>query len=135
MKVLILGSRPYLAQSVRAYLEQAGFEVVVTGSGPCEMALGLSQYPDLVLLEVAQPDPDGLDACRQVRSRSSVPLIAIGPSRVSDTVAALRLGADDYIARPFHHRELLAHVRALLRRAGWSGGSAAGRVCAVELVL
>jgi CheY-like chemotaxis protein len=66
---------------------------------------------------------DGFSACRHVRSRSSVPLVVVGPNRLADTAAALQLGADDYVPRPVSHRELLAHVRAVLRRARWQLGS------------
>jgi two-component system response regulator RegX3 len=124
MKVLIISNRASLTQPLRAYLEQAGFEVWVAGDGSSGLSLAQHQDPDLVLLELARPGLDGLDVCRQLRRDSSVPLIVLGPCRVADTVAALQLGADDYVACPCSLRELLAHIRALLRRTKVNAGFA-----------
>ena len=103
---------------VGAYLEQAGFEVVreCTGEGGLE-AVG-RQQPRFVVLDLGLPDVDGFDLCRQLRGSGDVPiLILTARDEEADRVIGLELGADDYLTKPFSPRELVARIRAVLRRA------------------
>jgi two-component system, OmpR family, alkaline phosphatase synthesis response regulator PhoP len=115
--VLLVEDEPKIAQIVRDYLEHAGFSVVSTGDGGAAVALARECRPDLVVLDLGLPRMDGLDVARHVRRESSVPIIML-TARVeeSDRLAGLELGADDYVTKPFSPRELVARVRAVLRR-------------------
>jgi two-component system response regulator RegX3 len=98
-------------------LAENGFETLVAHDGPAGLALALDQHPDLVVLDVMMPGMDGWAVCREMRARSSVPILmltALGEE--VDRILGLELGADDYLTKPFSTRELLAHIRALLRR-------------------
>jgi two-component system alkaline phosphatase synthesis response regulator PhoP len=103
---------------LRGYLEQAGFRVVTAGDGTGALAQYRHERPDLVLLDLNLPGLDGLDVARRLRAQSNVPLIMV-TARVEETdrLIGLELGADDYITKPFSPREVVARVRAVLRRA------------------
>jgi two-component system alkaline phosphatase synthesis response regulator PhoP len=103
---------------VRGYLEQAGFRVVTAGDGPTALAQYKHEKPDLVLLDLNMPGMDGLDVARKLRAASNVPIIMI-TARVEETdrLIGLELGADDYVLKPFSPREVVARVRAVLRRS------------------
>ncbi|MBW3666729.1 MAG: response regulator transcription factor [Actinobacteria bacterium] len=121
-RVLVVEDEEGLADSVRYALESEGFEVVIahTGLGGLEAA-GASR-PDLVLLDLMLPGMSGLDVCRQIRSSSDVPIIMLtAKDSEADKVSGLELGADDYMTKPFSMRELVARVRAHLRRVGRTG--------------
>jgi len=117
--ILVVDDEPKIAKSVRAYLENAGFRVAVAGDGPMALTLFRHEKPALVLLDLGLPGMDGLDVARILRKESNVPVIML-TARVeeADRVAGLELGADDYITKPFSPREVVARVRAVLRRAG-----------------
>ena len=94
-----------------------GFDVVTAGSGPAGLEAVENQHPNVILLDIAMPGQDGFDVCRQMRLRDDVPIIMLtARDDVSDKVAALNLGADDYVAKPFAFDELVARIRAVLRR-------------------
>ncbi len=116
--VLLVEDEQSIGALVQAYLERDGHQVVWVRTGEAAMA-ELTRHPvRLVILDVGLPGVDGLEVCRQVRSRSSVPIIMLtARDEEADRVAGLEVGADDYVAKPFSPRELMARVKAVLRRA------------------
>lgn len=121
-RVLIIEDEPGLAESVRYALESEGFDVTVASSGFSGLDVARKTTPDLVLLDLMLPEMSGLDVCRQIRLSSDVPIIMLtAKDSEADRVTGLELGADDYMTKPFSMRELIARVRAHLRRATKSG--------------
>ena len=116
--VLVVDDERRIAQIARDYLEHAGFTVVVAADGAKALDLARSRRPDLIVLDLALPVIDGLDVARVLRRESDVPIIML-TARVeeSDRIAGLEIGADDYITKPFSPRELVARVKAVLRRS------------------
>lgn len=111
-----------MADSVRYALESEGFDVILADSGFSGMEAARTNGPDLVLLDLMLPGMSGLDVCRQIRSFSDVPIIMLtAKDSEADKVIGLELGADDYMTKPFSMRELIARVRAHLRRSARSG--------------
>jgi two-component system response regulator RegX3 len=103
-------------------LRREGFDTAVSATAGESLALADRVKPDLVLLDVMLPDGSGFDVCRELRARSRVPIIMLtARGEESDRVAGLELGADDYVVKPFSARELVARVRAVLRRAAEAG--------------
>ena len=120
MKILLIEDDPALSSGVTDGLRNAGFTVmpVSTGTEGAAAAIG-SNPPDLVLLDLGLPDRDGYDVCREIRATSQVPIIVISARDDEiDRVVGLELGADDYVTKPFGNRELVARIRAVLRRTG-----------------
>lgn len=116
-RVLIVEDEASLADSIRYNLEREGYEVVVAHDGREAMRLVRKESPDLVLLDLMLPMMSGLDVCRSLRAESSVPIIIVtAKDGEADKVAGLELGADDYVTKPFSARELVARIRAVLRR-------------------
>jgi two-component system alkaline phosphatase synthesis response regulator PhoP len=115
--ILIVDDAPDIAQIARDYLERAGFGVVTASDGRSALNLARTRRPDLVVLDLGLPQLDGLDVTRTLRRESNVPIIML-TARVEETdrLIGLELGADDYITKPFSPRELVARVRAVLRR-------------------
>src|SRR5436190_3382574 len=115
--VLLVEDEENLASLVSAYLEQEGYRVVSVGTG-AEALQAVEQQPvRLVVLDLNLPDMDGLDVCRQIRIRSSVPIVMLtARDEEADRIAGLESGADDYIGKPFSPRELVARMKAVLRR-------------------
>lgn len=116
-RVLIVEDDPNIVDLIRSNLVVRGFDTVVSTDGSETLQLLETEQPDIVLLDLMLPDLDGFDLCRQVRERSSVGVIVVsarGGDR--DKVAALNLGADDYLTKPFSIEELLARITATLRR-------------------
>src|SRR3954465_10765366 len=115
----ILGEvgEPKIAEICRDYLQRAGFTVAIAGNGADALTLARAKQPDLVVLDLGLPRLDGLDVTRALRQRSNVPIIML-TARIeeSDKLVGLELGADDYLTKPFSPRELVARVRAVLRR-------------------
>ncbi|HET7221441.1 MAG TPA: response regulator transcription factor [Vicinamibacterales bacterium] len=116
-RVLVVDDEPQIAQIARDYLEHAGFSVIVAGDGRMALDLARSRQPDLIVLDLALPRIDGLDVARELRRGSNVPIIMV-TARVeeADRIAGLEVGADDYVTKPFSPRELVARVKAVLRR-------------------
>jgi two-component system, OmpR family, response regulator RegX3 len=103
-------------------LRREGFDTAVSGTAGESLALAERVKPDLVLLDVMLPDGSGFEVCRELRARSRVPIIMLtARGEEADRVAGLELGADDYVVKPFSARELVARVRAVLRRAAEAG--------------
>jgi DNA-binding response OmpR family regulator len=119
MKVLIVEDDLALAGVLSYTLRQAGYEVVSAYDGQAALDTWHAESPDLVILDLNLPRLDGLSVCQQIRSQSETPIIILSVrSDEDDVVRGLELGADDYIAKPFSPRELLARVQAALRRRG-----------------
>jgi DNA-binding response OmpR family regulator len=123
--VLLVEDEENLASLVRAYLEQEGYQVTTTGSGVEALRILAEEQVRLVLLDLSLPDLDGLEVCRQLRLRSSVPVLMLtARDEEADRLAGLGVGADDYIGKPFSPRELVARMKAVLRRAEQHGDEA-----------
>jgi DNA-binding response OmpR family regulator len=117
-RVLVVDDEPKITQLVRDYLERGGFAVTTASDGTSALALARSERPDLVILDLGLPDKDGLDVTRALRRDSTIPLIVLtARAEESDRLVGLELGADDYVTKPFSPKELVARVRAVLRRA------------------
>lgn len=116
-KVLVVDDDRGIVKLVRAYLEQAGFEVLAAYDGKRALHVARHDKPELVILDLMMPEMDGWDVCRALRKESDVPIIML-TARVEETdrLIGLELGADDYVTKPFSPRELVARVRAVLRR-------------------
>src|SRR5262245_31181284 len=115
--VLVVEDDPKTAELVRLYLEKDGFRAVLVADGETALALARRRRPDLVVLDLMLPRLEGLSVCRQLRSESRVPIIMLtARTTEDDTLRGLELGADDYVGKPFSPRELVARVRAVLRR-------------------
>ena len=116
--ILVVDDEPKIVELARDYLEAAGFAVVSASDGSEALARARSEKPDLVVLDLGLPKIDGLDVARALRRDSSVPIVILsGRSDESDKLVGLELGADDYVTKPFSPKELVARVRAVLRRA------------------
>src|SRR3954468_17636696 len=116
--VLVVDGGPKIVQLARDYLEHAGFKVASASDGREALAAFRSNAPDLIVLDLGLPFVDGLDVARAVRKISNVPIVMLtGRADESDRVAGLELGADDYVPKPFSPKELVARVRAVLRRS------------------
>ena len=117
-KILVVDDEREIVKLVRAYLEQAGFRVVTAADGQEGLTVFRHEKPDLVVLDLNLPRIDGLDVCRTIRRESDTPVIML-TARVEeqDRLIGLELGADDYVVKPFSPREVVARVRAVLRRA------------------
>ena len=119
MRALVVDDEPHLRRAVQVGLEQNGYEVFVAGSGPEALEQAALQMLDVVILDLAMPGMDGFEVCRRLRERSKVPILVLSVrDGEEDKIAALDLGADDYLTKPFGLGELLARLRALLRRTG-----------------
>jgi DNA-binding response OmpR family regulator len=115
--ILVVDDDPGIVKVVRAYLEKAGFQVLVAYDGKKALHIARHDKPHLVILDLMLPEMDGWDVCRALRRESDVPIIML-TARVEDTdkLIGLELGADDYVTKPFSPQELVARVRAVLRR-------------------
>ncbi|MBV9496943.1 MAG: response regulator transcription factor [Acidobacteria bacterium] len=116
--ILVVDDEPQIAEIASDYLRLAGFEVIVAGDGVRALGAVRERRPDLVVLDLGLPRLDGLDVARAIRRDSDLPIIML-TARVQeeDRLAGLEIGADDYIGKPFSPRELVARVRAVLRRS------------------
>ncbi len=124
VRVLVIEDEESLADSIKYNLELEGYQVDVSHSGNSGLRKFHEAAPSLVLLDVMLPGISGLDLCRMMRAESDVPIIMItARDSEADKVAGLELGADDYVTKPFSMRELLARVRANLRRSDMPVGS------------
>jgi len=123
--ILVVDDEARIVKLVRDYLERAGFAVLSARDGETAVLLARREQPDLIILDLMLPGVDGLDVCRRLRQESAVPIIML-TARVeeADRIVGLELGADDYVTKPFSPRELVARVRAALRRASGQIGPA-----------
>ena len=116
-RILVVDDEVQIVRVLRGYLEKAGYSVLTAHSGQEALRIARQEKPDLIILDLMLPDMDGLDVCRTLRRDSGVPIIML-TARVEETdrLIGLELGADDYVTKPFSPREVVARVRAVLRR-------------------
>jgi two-component system KDP operon response regulator KdpE len=124
MKVLVIDDEPQIRRALKAGLERNNHEVNLAASGEEGLDLAAMQSPDVVILDLAMPGTDGFQVCKQLREWSKVPIIVLSVrDSEEDKIRALDTGADDYLTKPFGIGELLARVRAVVRRATSEQGS------------
>jgi DNA-binding response OmpR family regulator len=125
-RVLVVEDDPRLAEMLSEYLGQAGFRITIAPAGAAALRQLAAEAPyDAVVLDLMLPDMDGLDVCREIRTRSDTPVLMLtARGDAIDRIVGLELGADDYLPKPFEPRELLARLRAILRRRGPAGAVA-----------
>jgi two-component system, OmpR family, alkaline phosphatase synthesis response regulator PhoP len=133
--VLVVDDEPKIVQLARDYLEHAGFAVLTAGDGASALHAVRTRQPDLVVLDLGLPQIDGLEVIRTLRAAGSTPVVVLTARDTElDTLLGLELGADDYMTKPFSPRELVARVRAVLRR-GVRAAERRDRIEAGDLVL
>ncbi|MBN1955073.1 MAG: response regulator transcription factor [Anaerolineae bacterium] len=137
--ILIVEDEPHIVEVVRDYLKQAGYRVLVAGDGPAALGLVRRERPDLVVLDLMLPGGmDGLEICRRLRqdpALADTPILMLtARTEETDRIVGLELGADDYVTKPFSPREVVARVRAVLRRARGTG-TQAGLLCVGGIVI
>lgn len=116
-KILLIDDEAKITRTLKLYLEQAGYKTVSVQDGALAMPAFHHERPDLVILDILLPHQDGWEICRQIRSTSRVPIIMLtAQGEETDRIVGLELGADDYIAKPFSPREVVARVQAVFRR-------------------
>lgn len=116
-KILVVDDEAAILQTLRYNLERSGYTVVTAGDGRSAVAMAAREEPDLIVLDLMLPVLDGIEACKEIRKNSSVPIIVLtAKDQEIDKVLALELGADDYVTKPFALHEFLARVKARLRR-------------------
>jgi len=116
--VLVVDDEPKIAQLARDYLEHAGFAVLTAGDGPSALQSARTRHPDLIVLDLGLPGLDGLEVMRSIRASGTTPIVVLTARDTElDKLLGLELGADDYVTKPFSPRELVARVRAVLRRS------------------
>jgi len=135
-KVLVVEDDSNIAELLRLYLEKDGFTVSIAGNG----AVGVAEFerfePDLVLLDLMLPVLDGWGVCREIRAVSNVPIIMLtAKGETIDKVTGLEMGADDYVVKPFEVGELIARIRAVMRRFDSTGGQESKRLVFDNLVI
>jgi DNA-binding response OmpR family regulator len=116
-RILLIEDDPRLAEMVKSYLGEAGFHVTIAARGTTALAVQARETFDAIILDLMLPDMDGLDICRQIRARAETPILMLtARGDAMDRVIGLEMGADDYLPKPFEPRELLARLKAILRR-------------------
>ena len=134
--ILLVEDETAITEPLSAALEREGFRATVVSSAADALSTADRLAPDLVLLDIGLPDGSGFDVCRELRGRSTTPIIMLtARGEEADRVAGLELGADDYVVKPFSAREVVARVRAVLRRAESPGtaGTGAMEIAGVRL--
>jgi two-component system alkaline phosphatase synthesis response regulator PhoP/two-component system response regulator ResD len=127
--ILIVDDEQNIIELARMYLEQAGFNVISAANGATALDLIFGQPPDFIVLDLMLPGVDGWEVCKRVRARSEVPILMLTARDDDvDKIVGLELGADDYMTKPFNPRELVARIRAILRRTGSAALPAEGQV-------
>ena len=120
-KILVADDDKNIAELLRLYLEKEGYSVVIAGDGEEAIAKFAPESPDLVLLDIMMPKLDGWQVLREIRKKSNCPIIMItAKGETFDKVLGLELGADDYVVKPFDSKEIVARIKAVLRRTGKS---------------
>ncbi len=115
--ILVVDDEPQIVRLIRAYLEEVGYRVLVAYDGEAALYTVRHEKPDLIVLDILMPKMDGLELTRQIRREHDIPIIMLtARSEEADRIVGLELGADDYITKPFSPRELVARIKAVLRR-------------------
>ena len=118
-KIMIVDDDRNICELLRLYIEKDGFDAVIAHNGREALALLEKEKPDLMVLDVMMPELDGWQVCREVRKTSDIPIIMLtAKSETFDKVLGLELGADDYVTKPFDSKEIVARIKAVLRRTG-----------------
>jgi DNA-binding response OmpR family regulator len=134
--VLVVDDEPKIVQLARDYLEHAGFAVLTAADGPTALDVARRRRPDLVVLDVGLPGLDGLEVTRELRRDTSIPIVMLtARDDELDKLLGLELGADDYLTKPFSPRELVARVKAVLRRTERSAMTPGDVIRAADVVL
>ncbi|HEX6988137.1 MAG TPA: response regulator [Bacillota bacterium] len=129
-KILVVDDERPIADILKFNLEREGYQVLLAYDGETAVDLALRELPDVVVLDIMLPGVDGFEACRRIRQRSAVPIIMLTAKETeNDKVQGLDVGADDYMTKPFSPRELVARVRAILRRSQGSMSRAGNSDC------
>ncbi len=117
-KVLVVDDDSHIVELIKLYLEKEGFTVITANNGKAAIDKFKSESPDIMILDVMMPEMDGWDVCREIRKSSNTPIIMLtAKGETFDKVLGLELGADDYMVKPFETKELIARVKAVLRRS------------------
>jgi len=136
-RVLVVEDEPEISSVVRAYLTKEGYDVTVATDGRTALLEFQAKKPDAVILDLMLPEIDGFEVCRQIRRVSDVPVIML-TARVEeiDRILGLEIGADDYVLKPFSPRELIARLKAVLRRSEPGNASPSNEVlCAGDITI
>lgn len=132
-RVLVIDDDPNVSEVVATYLRREGAIVEVRGDGESGLEAALADPPDLVVLDLMLPGLDGLEVCRRIQALAPVPVVMLtAKGDETERIIGLELGADDYVSKPFSPRELVARVKAVLRRASSPLPSSAGEVMVLE---
>ncbi|MDQ3410635.1 MAG: response regulator transcription factor [Chloroflexota bacterium] len=132
-KILLVDDEPSLIEAVGYVLRREGYTVTIATTGPAALTAARAVEPDLIVLDVMLPGLDGLQVCRELRAESTVPILLLSAKGEEvDRVIGLEIGADDYLAKPFAMRELLARVRAMLRRFRMAPTAASAESAALD---
>ena len=135
-RILLVDDEASIQRAVAPLLRSRGYEVETVGSGSDALRVASERPPDLVVLDLGLPDLDGVEVCRRIRKGSTVPIIVLSArSNEVDKVAALDLGADDYVTKPFSPEELLARIRVALRRVFTGDEPEVGRLRVADLTI
>jgi two-component system alkaline phosphatase synthesis response regulator PhoP len=122
--ILVVDDEPQIADLLRSYLQREGFTVEQAADGEAALSAVSRLRPDLVILDLMLPRVDGREVCRRIRAESTTPIIMLtARDEETDKLLGLELGADDYVTKPFSPREVVARVRAVLRRGAREGGA------------
>jgi two-component system response regulator RegX3 len=135
-RILVVEDEASISEPFAEALRRAGFEPLLTGTAAGALELAEQADPDLVMLDLALPDGDGRDVCRELRRRSDVPIVMLTARGTEmDKIVGLELGADDYVVKPFSAAEVISRIRAVLRRSGRREEQPEGPIAVGELVL
>lgn len=136
MKILVVDDEPQIRRALKAGLSHAGHEVLLATNGDDGLDLAALHVPDVVILDLAMPGMSGFEVCRQLREWATMPIIVLSVrDGTEDKIAALDLGADDYMTKPFSVDELLAHIRAVMRRVGETDRPSLPEIVSDDLVI
>lgn len=128
-KILIVDDDQNICELLRLYIEKEGFTTAIANDGKQALELFESEAPDLIMLDIMLPGLDGWQVCREIRKKSQAPIIMLtAKGEVFDKVLGLELGADDYVVKPFEAKEVVARIKAVLRRSGQPQGEAVKEV-------
>ncbi len=118
-KILVVDDDINICELLRLYIEKEGYQVIIANDGNEALRLFESEKPDFVMLDIMLPGLDGWQVCREIRNQSKCPIIMLtAKGEVFDKVLGLELGADDYVVKPFEAKEIIARIRAVMRRTG-----------------
>ena len=116
-RILVVDDEPNITELVKLYLEREGYQVETVASGQDALSRVAASHPDLIVLDLMLPDIDGFEVCHRIRAKSEVPILMLTARKEDvDKIVGLEIGADDYFTKPFNPRELVARVKAILRR-------------------